>query len=468
MVLCPTVRTSAAELYVHVPVWAQNVLCSVEGLRLRWQRFPPGFAALLAETEARMQWRADQLAAHRLVRVRAMLVHAGRHVPFWRETFAAVGFAPERLQHVDELEALPVLTKDTIVREGERMRAERLPHGALRDPIDAQTSGTTGGGLRFRMSLEALREQWAVCWRYRRWHGLLEGTWCGQLGGRLIVPVAEQSPPFHRINWAGRQVLLSSFHLGPVTAEHYLRELVARDVPWIHGYTSMVAVLADAAADLGMRMPALRWVTIASESLSATQRDRIVRGFGIGPRQHYAQTESIANFSECPLGRLHVDEDHACVEFVPHVRDADGRMLYRVLGTSVTNWWQPFIRYDVGDLVALAEDSSCACGRPGRLVQEIDGRREDLVELASGAKVGRLNHVFNALEFLRESQIRQSRPGAIAIHVVPRGEWTEAHERRLLAEAHARLGPDMQVSIALESQLPRSAAGKLRLVVRED
>ena len=397
-----------------------------------------------------------------------MLVHAGRHVPYWRDTFAATGFVPERVQHIDELAALPVLTKDTIVREGERMRAERLPHGVSPTPIDTQTSGTTGGGLRFKMSLEALREQWAVCWRYRRWHGLRYGTWCAQLGGRLIMPVSEQRAPFHRINWAGRQVLLSSFHLGPTTAEHYLRELATRQVPWIHGYTSMVAVLADAAAERGIELPALRWVTIASESISPGQRERIIRGLGVHPRQHYAQTESIANFSECLLGRLHVDEDHACVELVPHLRDADGRMLYRVLGTSVANWHQPFIRYDVGDLVTLAEDSACACGRPGRLIDEIDGRREDLIELASGAKVGRLNHVFNALEFLRESQIRQSRRGEVAIHVVPRGEWTAEHERRLLAEAHARLGEDMRVTIAVESRLPRSAAGKLRLVVRED
>jgi phenylacetate-CoA ligase len=229
----------------------------------------------------------------------------------------------------------------------------------------------------------------------------------------------------------------------------------------------MVTLLADAAAELRVELPALRWVTVASESVSPAQRDRITRGFGLVPRQHYAQTESIANFSECEHGRLHVDEDHACVEFVPHVLDGAGRMLYRVLGTSLANWHQPFIRYDVGDLVTLAE-GPCACGRAGRIVEEIDGRREDFVELASGARLGRLNHVFNALEFLREAQIRQSRRGEIAIHVVPRGEWTPDREARLLAEAHSRMGDDMRIAISVEQHLPRTASGKLRLVVKED
>jgi len=461
------VRSGVAELYGHAPVWAQHVLCSLEGLRLRWQRFPPGFAARLAEACARSQWTAEQLAAHRLVRLRAILVHAGRNVPYWRELFASLGFVPERVQHVDELEALPLLTKDVVVREAERMRAERLPHGIDRDAIVLQTSGTTGAGLRLHLSPDAIHEQWAVCWRYRRWHGLEPGTWCAQLGGRVIVAPEDTRGPFHRINVVGRQVLLSSYHLGPTTAHEYLRVVKQRALPWIHGYPSMVAALADAAYDHEVQLPALRWVTLASESVGPAQRDRIVRGFGVVPRQHYAQLESVANISECPLGRLHVDEDHACVELLPHVRDAEGRMLYRIVGTSLDNWHEPLVRYDTGDLVALDETGPCACGRPGRLVAEIDGRREDLLETKSGAVVGRIDHVFKGLEFVREAQIRQRVPGEIAIHVVPRGPWSPAHEDRLRDEVRSRLGADTRVTFALEHQLPRGAAGKLRLVVRE-
>ena len=84
-----------------------------------------------------------------------MLVHAQRHVPYWRETFRARGFVPARLGHADELEALAVIDKDLVVREGDRMRATAAPHGQASTCVQLQTSGTTGAGLRLSLPLGA-------------------------------------------------------------------------------------------------------------------------------------------------------------------------------------------------------------------------------------------------------------------------------------------------------------------------
>lgn len=456
-----------ATLYDRAPAWAQDVLCSVEGFRLRRERFSGGFAARLAAARSRGRWSDTQLAAYRLTRLRTMLIHAGRHVPAMREQFAACGFVPERISHADELAALPILDKHAIVERGHDMRAQKIPHGEDRGAIALQSSGTTGAGLRLVMSRGALQEQWAVCWRFRHWHGIEADTWCAQLAGRTIVPVDHHAPPFWRTNLAGRQLLLSSFHLAPATAESYLEAIAARRIPWIHGYPSMVSALADAAASSRIRLPALRWVTLASESVSTAQRRRILDGFGVVPREHYAQTESVANFSECPLGHLHVDEDHALVEFVPHGATDEGRATYRVIGTSLDNWHQPFIRYDTGDIVTLA-DAPCPCGRPGRIVAEIDGRREDVLELHGGRVVGRTDHIFKSLEFVREAQIRQTQVGAVELHVVPRGAWTPTFEALLRDAAAARLGHDTTIEIHIRDRIERTKNGKLRLVVRTE
>ena len=86
---------------------------------------------------------------------------------------------------------------------------------------------------------------------------------------------------------------------------------------------------------------------------------------------------------------------------------------------------------DTGDLVRMDTDESAARA-PGRRLLSIDGREEDYVELQTGARVGRLDHIFKALTFVHEAQIRQREAGSIAIHVVPRGAWTHAHEQRCL------------------------------------
>lgn len=452
------------EIYGHAPVWAQHVLCTLEGLRLRRQRFPADFDARLDRARTRSGWSGAQLDAHRLVRLRALLIHAGARVPWYREQFAAQGFEPARLQHFDELAALPIIDKHTVVREG--LHAESLPHGIDPSGIVMHTSGTTGAGLRVVSSVEGIREQWAACWRYRLWHGLSQKLWCATFGGRVLVDSSTREPPFWRVNLAGRQVLMSSYHLGPATARAYLEMLRARAIPWVHGYTSMVTALAEAAIELRFELPALRFVTFASESVSATQRARVREAFGLEPREHYAQTECVANFSECTHGRLHVDEDQAHVELLEHSREPDGRTLYRVIGTTLDNWHQPLVRYDTGDLVALAD--GCDCGLPGRVIAEVDGRRDDVIVLGDGIKVGRASQIFPALEFVREAQIRQREPGAITMAIVPREPWTPAFEHRLREAVRARLGDELRVTLQLCETLPRGPSGKLRLVVREE
>jgi phenylacetate-coenzyme A ligase PaaK-like adenylate-forming protein len=260
---------------------------------------------------------------------------------------------------------------------------------------------------------------------------------------------------------------MSSYHLGPATAPAYLAMLRERAIPWIHGYTSMVTALAELVIEQRATLPALRFVTFASESVSTAQRARIREAFGIEPREHYAQTECVANFSECTRGRLHIDEDMAHVELIPHLRDRSGRMLYRVIGTTLDNWHQPLVRYDTGDLVALADDDRCDCGLPGRIVADVDGRRDDVIVLADGTRVGRASQIFPALEFVREAQIRQREPEAITIALVLREPWTPVLEQRLMVAVRERLGPDIRVQVELHESLPRGPSGKLRLVVRE-
>jgi phenylacetate-CoA ligase len=467
--MMPAVFDGVTGVYARAPIWAQHALCSVEGLRLRALRYPPGFDALVHQAQARLQWTPWQRAADRRARLRTLLVHAGQHVPYWRALFGELGFRPERVQHEDELTMLPLLTKDVILREGSRMWAEQVPAWAGAR-VEQKTSGTTGAGMVFHASRSSVQRQWAVCWRYRLANGLGRGTWCAQLGGRVVVPLSQSNPPWHRVNVAGRQLLLSGYHLGPHSAGEYLEQIRARGIPWIHGYPSLVVLLAQAALAERVRLPALRWVTLASETVTAAQRRTITAAFDLSPREHYAQTEAVANASQGPDGRLRLDDDFSVVELLPaperaREHEAGVPSPCRIVGTSLDNWHQPFIRYDTGDLVTLAAQQDERA--PGRMLLDIDGRREDYVELASGARVGRTDHVFKTLTFVREAQIRQRVPGAITVHVVPRGEWTPANEAELRREVALRLGDDMRVDVVKAERLPRTSRGKLRLVVRE-
>lgn len=185
--------------------------------------------------------------------------------------------------------------------------------------------------------------------------------------------------------------------------------------------------------------------------------------FGIKPSQHYGQVEAVANFAECEFANLHVDEDFSAVEFVP-INGEDNE--YRIIGTNFTNLATPLIRYDTGDVVSLSGEK-CGCGRPGRVVKDIDGRKEDYVVLKNGAKLGRMNHVFKDLVNIQEAQIYQRIPGQIEIRVVKGSNYCEKDENQLIYELRKRVGAETEIGINYINQLRRTERGNLRFVISD-
>jgi len=447
-------------VYQRLPVVLQNIGCSLVGWQIQRTRFGAAFRRHLQEAEERTKWSEDRLLAYRDQRIREFVAHAAATVPYYRRLFAKEGVDPARIRTLEDLKQLPILTKEEVQRHCTELVSEAVEP---RRRIIAHTSGTTGAGLRFAITLEALQLQWAVWWRYRRWHGIQPGTWCGYFSGRSVVPLTQGRPPFWRYNRPGRQILFSGYHFCPANLPCYVDELRRRQPPWLHGYPSLLSLLAahiiDTKSDLGYQ---LGHVTVGAESLLPHQAKLMQRAFGVPPRQNYGMAEAVANMSECRYGKLHVDEDFSAVEFVP-VADGDG---YRIVGTNFSNPATPLLRYDSQDFTTFSEEA-CPCGRHGRVVQDIDGRREDYVVLKSGARVGRMDHIFKDLVHIREAQIYQSRAGAITIRIVPGDDYAPADETRLLDQTRQRTGRDMDIDVQYVDALQRSPRGKLRFVVSE-
>lgn len=438
-------------LYGRLPAFAQDAAVTWHGWRLASRRYNREFRGILTGCREREFASSRQTMAFRNERLRCFVAAAAR-LPYYQALFARCGVVPESVRTLADLERLPVLDKRTVQQARHQLAAP--PAGRQ---LTCRTSGSTGAGLEFPASRRAEREQYAIWWRYRLARGIDLATPCLYLGGRQVVPAHQRRPPFWRHNRAGRQLLFSGYHLSAATAPAYLKAMRASGTEWLHGYPSMVALLAAFALQHGQRLR-LRWVTLAAENVLPAQRQAIRSAFGVAPAEHYGLAEGVANFSECPNGRLHVDEDFAAVEFLPL-----GDSQYRVVGTNFSNPAFPLLRYDTGD-VATVTGGQCDCGRPGRVVDAVDGRREDYVIGRAGTRFGRLDHLFKDAANIREAQIRQTAPGRMTLAVVRGPRYGADDERRLRRAAVARVGEELTVDIAYVDALPRTAAGKVRFV----
>jgi phenylacetate-CoA ligase len=437
----------------------QNLSCTLEGLRIQQKRYGEGFRRRLEQAESRGSLRQEQIVEIRDQRICDFVAHCVSTVPYYREQFHELKISPADIRGLDDLRCLPVLTKSEVQDRISEFTSDNVVQYGC-DSI--HTSGTTGGGLKFLVTHEAIEEQWAVWWRYRRWHGIELGTWCAYFGGRSLVPIEQTSPPFWRTNYFGRQLFFSAYHLTPANLKSYAEKLRSARIPWLHGYPSLLSLLAgyilDTNFDLGYQP---KWITVGAENLLPQQSSVIQKAFGVRPVQHYGMAEAVANISECELGSLHVDEDFAGVEFV---EDKLGRS--RVIGTNFSNLATPLLRYDAQDVVWMA-DRTCQCGRPGRIVDSIDGRLEDYIVLKNGAKLGRLDHIFKDMIHVREAQIVQHASGTLDLLIVRGEKYADADEQLLRREFAQRVGNDAEFKIEYVDELRRTSTGKLRFVASE-
>ncbi len=359
------------------------------------------------------------------------------------------------------MRAIPPLSREIVQTRFTEFISEEAP--SLNTRV-ISTSGTTGTGLRFPITLDAERWQWATLWRFRRRFGVDNTMWYAHFFGRSIVPLRQTHPPFWRTNRPGKQVFFSAYHMKDDNLPAYIHELNRRRLPWIQGYPSLLTILAHYILESGDRLQYVpRFVATSSETLLGSQKAVIEHAFGTPCRQWYGQTEAVAGISECPEGRLHVDEDLGYVEFL---RNANGS--YSVVATGFHNRAFPLIRYETGDLVRLPNNGTeCPCGLEGRVVGWIDGRSEDYILRTDGQKIQGMGYIFDGVTTVREAQLIQRCSGWVLIRIVPGQGFTQSDKSRILVAARRLIGETARLELSCVKSIKRAKNGKLRLVISE-
>ncbi len=447
-------------LYSYFPIWMQHVVCSFEGWRISRFRYDQNFNRLLKDAEDKTFWSYEEICTYRNRRLNDFIVWCCKTAPYYKRLLKSLGASPGDIKSTEDLEQIPILTKKDLKDNPGDFISEQIPQKKW---VIARTSGSTGSGFRFATTKEAIQEQFASYWRFLGWHGLKLDMWRGYFAGRSVVPINQSWPPFCRYNIPGKQIIFSGYHMSPQNLPAYVNEIKKWKPTWLVGYPSLLSLLASYLLETGQSLGyKLSGVAVSSENLLPHQIRMIKKAFGDKLIQDYGQEEGVAHFSECEYGNLHVDEDFSYVEFIPLPHNNG----YRVVGTNFTNLATAFLRYDTGDVVSLSK-GKCDCGRPGRVLKDIDGRKEDYVILKNGVKLGRMDHIFKDLINIREAQIYQEIPGPIEVRIVKGTEYNNRDESRLMCELRKRVGEDTEISINYVTQLRRSMHGKLRFVISD-
>src|SRR5690242_2827942 len=101
-------------IYRRSPVWAQNLLLNLHGLRIRAHRYGSPLTAAVQNLLESERWPSDLLVEWQNDRLRTMVAHAFERSPYYRALMQSLDIRPKDIQTISDLPKLPLLTKDIV------------------------------------------------------------------------------------------------------------------------------------------------------------------------------------------------------------------------------------------------------------------------------------------------------------------------------------------------------------------
>jgi phenylacetate-CoA ligase len=414
--------------------------------------------ALDAVIEQR-SWSTPKRRAHQWRTLKKLVQHAFEHVPLYQRLFAKSGFKPEMLEDWDDLQKVPLLTKNDLRGLPEvdlisNHKSQIISHKWL------ASSGSTGIPAKIARSETSL-------WHYMAWNTALFFDWCGGQpisNGLYLVDFAPDS-----IDFAAADLLRTTVPDSRLFSVHdpvsKLTEKVLSIAPeFISSYPSTLRAIA---LELGNRVIAkTKLIHLTSEMLDAHTRHLLAKVFPNAKLiETYTSTEGGLVAFQCTHdARWHITETNVIAEIVDDEgKPTDG--LGHLVVTDLTNDATPIIRYrGLGDL-ARWETSPCPCGSTLRSIRQLEGRSAAMLRTRSGIWLSPFV-ITNAIEEvpgLAQYQVVQTQPGCLDVKIVATNTADiEPNLLRLLDHA------DMDVRVSLVPEIkPQGRGHKVPLVVSE-
>lgn len=451
-------------VYRSLPVPFQEAIVAWRGRQLHRQRFGPDYGPLaqfLLESERSTP---ERVREYQETRLRALVAHAYDTVPYYCDLMDGLRLRPGDIRTAEDLQKLPLLTKDDVRAAGDRMISSSFNKRFLRR---AWTSATTTSPLAVYWDREVQLMNHAACMRLRRWAGVPFGRPYATMHGGPAVPVTQKGPPFWRHNPAWNQVFFSTLHVSDENLVHYVKKLRDFRAEALDTYPSCAYVIARFLESRGEYLP-LKCVVLTGEPLLKTEKGIIEERFQCRTLDAYGAAERVVFSSECEeRNGHHIYDEYGITEITDH----EGNVLPNeerglIVGTGLHNHAMPLIRYVTGD-VAARVDRECPCGRPLSMLDGLTSRVGDILVTPDGRMVpGRMvTWAVKIMKGVTQWQVTQEQKDHITIRVVRESPVTDEEREGVLGYISRRLGPEVNVDIEIVDEIERTARGKLRHVV---
>lgn len=427
----------------------------------------------------RTQWLSpSEIEELQIKQINSLLKHCYDNTPYYRNILIQTGLSNRPIKNIQEFKRIPFLTRSLYQKHFNGIKANKFPPGMEMAANPIFTSGTNGVPIQVHKTNRDDLWWQAISMRDFQWNGMNPHKKLAAI--RLIAMTPDDLPRAMKgivsRSWLPPLGGFSMFESGLAFGLD-IRQDPNKQIEWLMqikpnyliSLPSNLDVLSSILIENKQTIPELELIQIIGEPLTPAIKERIEAAFKVPVHNLYSTNETGYIASSCPSGHgLHVHAENVFTEVLgtndqPCKPGETGRLVM----TSLTNFANPFIRYDIIDDVTLA-DGPCPCGRGLPLWKHVDGRRHPMLFLANNRRKVSTGIMLGIRQIggIHQFQVIQHSIDSFTLRVVPNHEWTEGHGRKMIQCIQEEMEASVHVDIK-ESAVIERPNGKLKIIVVE-
>jgi phenylacetate-CoA ligase len=396
-------------------------------------------------------------------KLRRLVRHAYRNVPYYRAQMQALHVRPEDIRGQRDLHKLPMVSKDDI-RKHLYFDIMSENHDKAQ-VLKITTSGSTGEPFVCYADRAQLEFRWAATLRAQEWTGYRFGDPTVRLWHQTLGMTALQAARERADALLCNRSFIPVFELADSKLPEMVKTLCDVHPVLVDGYAEALDLLAQYLKSrrepIGVRP---RAIMSSAQTLPDSSRRLIEEAFGCRVFDKYGSREFSGVAYECEAHQgHHVVAEGYIVEVLKAGRPAQPGELGEVVITDLNNYCMPFIRYRIGDLAEAMGRDACPCGRGAPRIGAIEGRVQSIIQGTDGRYLPGTFFAHYLKEFdyaIKRFQVVQEEPEAIAFRVVKGLRFSDDVLEQILATFRSHLGERMRIDVQFVDDVALIRTGK--------
>ncbi len=385
------------------------------------------------------------------------LGNAYANIPYYRELFDHCGIVVDELNLPKDFSKIPVLTKE-VFRQDSSLFINKNYNGPVSNEV---TSGTLGNPLVIPIDRHKSAFIRAVMYRNYGWYDIDVGDKQARFWG--IPPAPKLRLRESLKDLSANRIRLSAFNISDDAFKQFVNKLRKFKPKYFYGYPSLLYKFSQWLSDNQITMNDLNLSAIicTGEVLYDFQRKGIESTFQCNVVNEYGTTETGIIAFECQDGNLHINSDHVYLESIKSEEFADTGSL---VVTELNNSYNPLIRYQLGDLGSISEDS-CKCGIGFPILKNLTGREGNFIVTPMDQYIFSAILSYTFKDGIKQFQGIQNKKDELIIKIVRDKKVTDEMLMNYKKTLSNTLGEQMRIIFDDVPHIEAERSGKLRYFI---